>query len=122
MNKLELKHLAPYLPYGLRIKGKNLNPTTLNHDCLDWVLNRHYKPILRPLTDLTKEIEVNGEKFVSINKFGLVANEDNMKFIITKVERQYMSYLEMQYLIKWHFDVFGLIPESLAIDINTLKQ
>lgn len=23
-------------------------------------------------------------------------------------------------LFKWHFDVFGLIPEKLAIDINTL--
>ena len=77
--ELELKHLAGYLPYELKIKtGKNVIRTCvlelkLPEDAryeitASMILNgsvRHL-PILRPLSDLTKEIEVNGEKFVSI--------------------------------------------------------
>lgn len=71
MKKLELKHLAPYLPYGLKsyveydgrklIKDINLNNVMCIVD--GEVLS---KPILRPLSDLTKKIEVNGERFVPI--------------------------------------------------------
>jgi hypothetical protein len=74
--KLELKHLAPYLPYGL-----NCELDTNVHSILigleksfsnDSFVGRfdefgehnlwQFKPILRPLSDLTKEIEVNGER------------------------------------------------------------
>jgi len=60
--KLELKHLAGYLPYGLRIarfnqgeiykkieyllRGTNINEVVRYHNL---------KPILRPISDLTKE-------------------------------------------------------------------
>jgi len=74
--KLELKHLSPYLPYEIRCKmNGNGNIETLNGLSVSWAyfsfLNDNYefyefKPILRPLSDLTKEIEYNGEKFVPI--------------------------------------------------------
>jgi hypothetical protein len=28
----------------------------------------------------------------------------------------------MQKLLEWHFDIFGLIKEGLAIDINTIGE
>ena len=87
MNRLELKHLSPYLPYGLRaintFKEKvevlgiqNGNESVSNvlwlfrHSNGDYLKGYLYdcKPVLRPLSDLTKEIEVNGERFVPMIK------------------------------------------------------
>ncbi len=31
-------------------------------------------------------------------------------------------YKVVKKLFEWHFDIFGLIPAGLAIDINTLKR
>lgn len=74
--KLELKHIVGYLPYQTNFictrnrisvldtyigicAGKNIVD-------IGYVINNNLKPILRPLSDLTKEIEVNSEKFVPI--------------------------------------------------------
>lgn len=139
--KLELKHLAGYLPYGLKgisieenlgleivkgfsIYGKDDTVSLItNIDDIDMVL---FKPILHPLSDLTKEIEVNGEKFVPIEKLrtqGYNLNfdddftfEDFINFDILN-----NSFGFVQLLLKWHFDIYGLIEKGLAIDINTIK-
>ena len=66
--ELQLKHLAPYLPYRLKVTKDDWgrvfkmdnDGTTLNCIGIDYILNINAKPILRPLSDLTKEIEVNG--------------------------------------------------------------
>jgi len=184
--KLELKHLAPYLPYGLEcityfdgaglIRGMDAN---LMLNIID--RSTSYMPIMRQLSDLTKEIEVNGETFVPMIK--LLELEDTASFnsesITVKFDTkiiscewntyQYLSEKEatvkyvvdttnigeliysftysvnfrrfarrnestnrplgvgyqidlFQKLFEWHFDVFGLIDEKLAIDINTLKK
>ena len=148
--KLELKHLAGYLPYGLKYKDipKGFDGIReLDIKTFDWCLENG-KPILRPLSDLTKEIEVNGEKFVPyINlakKYAEMSgyNEDiriyrNKCYCYSKsseiefrfngrdfilngklVNAQYHLFLKLH---EWHFDIHGLIPE-LAIDINTLNK
>ena len=81
MEKLQLKHLAPYLPY--KLKGNyevsevvpsakfELRNKELRTDNIDFFLN-YAKPILRPISDLTKEIEVNGEKFAPIIKLAKI--------------------------------------------------
>lgn len=120
--KLEQK-IIPYLPYGLRFEGKRkdwalfesgikiLCPVDLDGR---WEI---IKPILRPLSDLTKEIEVNGEKFVPQDKMKhldleWLINSDNL---IMKT-----NYEDVLKLLEWHFDIFELIKDKLAIDINTL--
>lgn len=63
---LELKHLASYLPYKLKVINYE---KPLNARLVDLIAGKpyeQYKPILRLLSDLTKEIEINGEKFVPI--------------------------------------------------------
>jgi hypothetical protein len=129
--KIELEKLAPYLPYKLQIQStlgikemhynrfENRNDLVMVLDVLKATFNE--KPILRPLSDLTKEIEVNGESFVPAVRlhFGNDAIEilqgDNWV-------SQWLSYEECNYLISWHFDVFGLIEQGLAVDINTLSE
>jgi hypothetical protein len=75
--KLELKHLAGYLPYNLKGLIKNTSDTFvelstyISNKEFKWTIDMflgdsNVKPILRPLSDLTKEIEVNGEKFVPL--------------------------------------------------------
>lgn len=82
--KLELRHLAPYLPYGLRyyifkdpaFLSKYLEscpngewcPVVTLENISEKIFKDNYKPILRPLSDLTKEIEVNGERFVPMQQ------------------------------------------------------
>ncbi|MCT4034885.1 hypothetical protein HZQ14_15790 [Elizabethkingia anophelis] len=73
MDKLELKDIAPYYAYELlfmskyktihklgihnEMRGKGIESRTIDQ-CLEMM------PILRPMSDLTKEITHNGEKFV----------------------------------------------------------
>lgn len=97
--------------------------------------------LLRPLSDLTKEIEVNGKKFIPAeiiikeyladvtwgsNEVGIgVLNKDgsmrDLCFMLGEItlECPLMIY---EFLCEWHFDVFGLIEKGLAYDINELNN
>tara|TARA_R110000822_G_scaffold41225_1_gene111947 strand:+ start:117 stop:521 length:405 start_codon:yes stop_codon:yes gene_type:complete len=133
--KLELKHLAPYLPYGLKNQRAFHKPKVID----GIVGNKVYfgdtvlfinqiEPILRPLSDLTKEIEVDGYKFIPYE-------DDYLSDVMCSYESlellcEYngnisndstIPYTIMSLLFQWHFDVFGLIDAGLAIDINTLN-
>jgi len=95
---MELKHIAPYLPYktigiskqgtffylstGCNMRGNGIE----DRDIGTWVSNG-IKPILHPLSDLTKEIEHNGERFVPMEEM-LRANKHEFKELplITKCE------------------------------------
>lgn len=154
--ELELKHLAPYLPYGFKI----LEPHTGNIRKMNlgqgrsssWVglktvlrnqetsKERYtvYSPILRPLSDLTKEIEHNGEKFIPFENFMLQNhNIQEIRITLDPTSDDFMiydlhedgegntseiscSYEFYRLLFEWNFDVFGLIDKGLAIDINTI--
>lgn len=158
--KLELKHLAGYLPYGLKFVSELDKPydeygkqpiwtcsgitmlfgdNFLNNIETNDAYPMHLcKPILRPLSYLTKEIEVNGEKFVPIEilseelegiTFGKTSDfYDNLKRLMfhfydrNEVEINIEDCLFLiSKLYEWHFDIYGLIENNLAIDINTLK-
>lgn len=120
MEKLELKHLAPYLPYGLTgicteeftgietvygisyYKGSSDVYLITSFDDLDI---EYFKPILRPLSDLTKKEYKNS----------FYGNPLDYKID----ELPYKVFIK---LLELHFDVFGLIEKGLAIDINTLNK
>ena len=97
MEKLELKHLVPYLPYGLKGLATHDNNQIVLLTGIFKMSNKHlvecsfsensgfrgecfymnsFKPILSPLSDLTKEIEVNGEKFVPLEVIGKIIDDD----------------------------------------------
>jgi hypothetical protein len=81
--KLELKHLAGYLPYGLGIYSETYGIKSIMtisgnggdnpSDSIESVLSGKFKPLLRPLSSLVKEIEVNGERFVPIVELAKLA-------------------------------------------------
>ena len=136
--KLEIKQIAAYLPYRLKYLDKDTNELTtmrsisteINLIDMGWG-NAHdlkeFKPILRPLSDLTKEIEFDNEKFTpskdkywGMNSFQYHINQFENWESPSAYLNSCAPYGLLLVLIKWHFDVFGLIDAGLAIDINTL--
>ena len=146
--KLEFKHLAPYSPYKLNyfidfedgdvavyeMIGLFSDSGEVYLDGYEANLDStNCKPILRPLSDLTKEIEVDGCKFVPImvlelDSHTLSVNQYSNHLEIRGVESNEWTYAIDVYteimckLFEWHFDVFGLIEKGLAMDINTLNN
>lgn len=137
-DKLTIKELAPYLPYRLKCiwntETYELHGVLANDKCklMDICDDTIYgcgikfiKPLLFPLSSLTKEIEVNGERFVPIKKlFG----EDSDGSMLLWLENIHAMFCRFDYtisyynkLLEWHFDVFGLIERGLAIDKTTIK-
>ena len=151
--KMEIKHLAPYLPYDLKVVFEDDEHEHTLVGLVNWsneimVLSpfsdygrsniKNCKPILRPLSDLTKEIEHKGVKIIPIDYFEIGDDyndivdygQGNVKLIgLLKdmaehnfIQISYMNYGVIIKLFEWHFDVFGLIEKGLALDINELKH
>ena len=180
--KLELKYLAPYLPYGIKvmvpygiddlvgihfsddtdynktsITKHNINNPLANTECQ--TLNfTDIKPILRPMSDLDKEIKVNEDYVITMEEIfisafggiggcGITNNGDKIfiaQYCTEKItfNTSYLCFetyaiapdgesewnppfnqLQLfEKLYQYHFDVFGLIEQGLAIDINTLQS
>lgn len=87
----------------------------------DDVFVSEVKPILRPLSYLTEEIEHNGEKFVPIDYF--LGEDYDLVYNACLIHNDfsYLPYNLVQLLLEWHFDLFKLTEQGLAIDINTLN-
>lgn len=133
--ELTSKRLAPYLPYRLNTDKGILSLLEVNYcECKKAMLATRFsiesiKPILRPISDITKEIEVNGEKFVPIDfivdnfHISIAKNSPKDEFLIDCKIGSVLkhSYNIIQKLLEWHFDIFGLIEQDLAISIHDFK-
>ena len=123
--KLKLEELAPYLPYGLKIRDIAYPSTFLmktGNIQISLIDNEYYKPILRLLSDFEKIEEIVDEfsehdleqfkiSFLLFGKKGWCLN----KF-------DFINYSQMKLMFKYHIDIFGLIEQNLAIDIDTIKE
>jgi len=132
--KLELKHLSPYLPYGLKcywgtskIKRDISKPIerylflkNQKTDFYEGVLE-NTKPILRPLSDINKTeaqylidyvVDFSGNTLLDIKT--MFSYKD---FNPTTT----FKYDDISFLFSNHFDVFGLIDKGLAIE-NTSEK
>jgi hypothetical protein len=153
MEKL-FKHIAPYYPYDVCIKSAYWNKTgiatSLYKDLSDQIgfvcddsterydIYKNCKLILRPISDITKEIEVNGEKFIPMERLSsklFYKESDNFDSLescrlwiknhlselnSTKGYDNLIHWI-FQDLIKWHFDLFGLLENGLAIEKEAVK-
>jgi len=122
--QLEIKHLAPYLPYGLKVRYLELDSNGMQEggtanlqglycdddiatfsDCMDYYFGQdndvEIKPILRPLSDLDTDS---------------ISNE--CASIMNFVDYTHWPYGDVVLFFAGHFDIFGLINEGLAISIH----
>lgn len=146
MEKLELKHVAPYIPYNLKVifggHGNPLNVTGAGLSGIKLINNANgdfgwgdfcdCKPILRPLSDLAKEIEHDGERFVPIEELSkftttelnsdgeIESAEFDGEMRVTKMPDD-MDYYRIQKLFEWHFDVFDLHSKGLCVYYGDIK-
>lgn len=164
--KLELKNLAPYLPYGIKFQTPygileltNIsvldrykvwfeanNPKDINYKILreNHCIGKGFylktvKPILRPISDLVKDISLSLQTYSFIDLFeigdtdGCIWEFDNSNIkTIQKLKTiakynvihdiNYLPHAVVQLMFEYHFDVFGLIDAGLAIDINTVPE
>ena len=129
-NELTVYHLAPYLPYSLKLQfllngrvEKTEIMKSINHNeyethptkvSIGWNDAEHiwmFKPILRPITDINKQKE----------QLNLSSNLQMQLDIFDLPNIVDLKVTDYQKLLSWHFDIFGLISQGLAIDINTLS-
>lgn len=143
MNKIE--YMAMCLPYGLKVlRGDNitiLKVSGIDVDCKSLLFTKsntttygsisHSRPILRPLSDLTKEIEHNGEKFIPITKIleqlcfdtKQMTYKEQCSYVKGFVDPTELIVLQdALLLVKWHFDICGLIEKSEAVDYHALPD
>ena len=134
MREITLKELAAYLPYNAKARIYGVDNTSailkLTTDFIySWELHDFkIKPILRPITDVENDIIHNGktvnvldimngfwglEWFGATEKFELHVYGRN---IILSAED--LPYDLVQVLLSYHFDVFGLISDNLAIPVT----
>jgi len=131
MEKLELKYIAPHLPYGVKVgikdkeegfcqwtikekkgllflEGDNDGKGTSDKG-ITFLYTEKLKMILWKLEDLTEEM---AKECTYISK-------DDM---IRSIRSGHVPYKIWIDLISNDWDVFDLIPKNLAIDVNTLKK
>jgi hypothetical protein len=136
MEKLELKHLAPYLPYGIEIihgvTRKKITAVSLDSNFIftttylgsrdkQMLLISDVKPILRPLSDIQKFEDIMDE--FSVRSFEAFENH----FFDRALGRSLNCFDNVNYTIielcfKHHLDIFDLIPKGLAISYSDVQS
>jgi len=134
--ELKVEHLAPYLPYGLRLRytredsvipeGIMTGVTTDYTETGTSIVHiSRSRPLLRPLRMIDDEITHNGDTFVPIDfiedkYYSLSLHKECERLLEYEGYRwiSHMSYLLVLQLLEWHFDIFGLIDAGLADELT----
>lgn len=143
--ELEKHHVAAYFPHGLEgyAMGECLEGTEYDDKPIPKLFTVHaifadnqlsviydgkkqitdlsdFFPHLRPIEDLFKVIEIDGKRFVPAKQIEVIKY---YAFATTsKIDPINLPYNVVQQLLEWKFDIYRLIPEKLAYDINTLGK
>lgn len=136
--KLTIEHLAPYLPYGLkmyipkkyRFSGVNTDAKALELTGFqdDYIkLGRiggfypigDFKPLLLPLSGLVPQL---AEYLFDIGLYESIETATKwLEDIIDFKAQLSFRYNMCQKIFELHGDLFGLIPANLALDKSTYK-
>jgi hypothetical protein len=129
--KLELKHLAPYLPYGLKVKTKygwdtmtTLNEFEVNGDHEESYSYEYHpnevlelKPILRPLSYFSNWIIKDKKDFLGVNHNQMM---EFLGFSDGQIKLENISLGLYLAMCNKHIDFNFLIEKGLAININKI--
>ena len=125
--KLELKHLAPYLPYGLKVflgnTERDLTAVSIDSKFIfvtQWAGSRekqmtdieNVKPILKSLSECT---DINSPFLNSINA-DLPIQMQICDLANKRIGYWNCSYQAINTMCEHHIDIFGLIDAGLAIE------
>ena len=132
--ELTVNHLTPYLPYGLKLQyivrdkvistgimksishnDFETHPTRVN---INYQEDEHiwmYKPILRSLSKITEEINHDNQVFIPLDTLDMDFLQFEYFHSNKVLDLSKVTYLDVVRLLSWHFDVFGLIEQNLAI-------
>jgi len=155
-SKLTLQVLSAYLPYNIQAHildwksdyvgnefDRIIGVRQWHKDGVTWCAETdggakpafdRIKLLLRPLSDLTTEIEHNGERFVPIEWFEIGDDENkspeydcgNIKLIdllesMAKhnfCQSDFLPHGVVQKLLEWNFDIFGLLDSGDALPLT----
>ncbi len=146
---LLLRDLCGRLPYGVKLQKSNeqniivdLYAINLNNYTIDFYTYKGksltigntsklarsgillYKPCLFPMSSLTEE------QYNSLHELGILNNcSHSYEYVnphihgVSFIFKEFKTYsLELiEWLLKNHFDIYGLIPMNLAIDATNLN-
>lgn len=133
--KLEIKHLAPYLPYNLKLVEGELSAISnrwgtvkyIDSDKDDYNTSpERIKPKLRPLSEFGDSDNLREvHEFIGLGGWCEAYDHYfdawfNDACSIGKLVLQ-APYEVMQYFFSNHFDVFGLIDAGLAVEIKNVQ-
>jgi len=148
MKEIKLEDIVGYLPHGLKCEILNYKSDYVgmkygvvagyyffdgephymfkNKGCAGKSCSL-IKPIVRPLSDLTKEIEHDGEKFIPIFKLTKLCDVENdsnwiehvYDFMTNDADWTNAPYWMVIKLYEWHFDIHNWIGDGLAISNET---
>jgi len=86
--ELKIEYLAPYLPFELEFqrKGTGFTMIGIEHNYVkslespyDWFDFSEIKPYMRPYSDLLKEIESQGKKFIPLIELARISTLDKIE-------------------------------------------
>lgn len=126
--KLELKHLAPYLPYGLKtnqgiitsIMDFDFDDSDVEVKITDNMLTRvsvllsEIKPFLYPLYYFE---DSDSELFRSLKCSDVSIELNLVDFANKRISINSLYYATYEFCLSRHIDVFGLIDQGLALPL-----
>lgn len=123
MEKLTIDHLAPYLPFQVKVQvireDESIDYITLTASQAMLIEDDyHFEPklCLKPLPALKDPVSLD------MPNTDLLVQIEISEFANKQISLSSLSYGAFQDLVRDHFDVFGLIDSGLAVDVNSLNK
>ena len=114
-----LKYLCMALPYGVMLQYKDFKPiklASINEYCVNGTYRIDMcKPYLKPLSSMTDE---EREAFIRIgveHALQCIEIDNKLESFVLGVK---FHKDELEYLLERQYDVYGLIPMGLAIEVT----
>lgn len=142
MIELTIKHIAPYIPYGLKVIYHDKEVGLLNglsdindYDTIKLAIDykdlEHiwmFKPILRPMSDFEIDLSIRKDfddlyymtMYTDRDSYG--SYEDCGEYFSKFQEIGLIPKMVLDFMYENHLDVFGLIEQNLAISIHDLEK
>ena len=139
---LELHHIGAYLAHDIKIYNEEDSnfPISIIFGLsygsselpISEILKGGYKLMLRPLSDIIQKINHDGifnpmEELKGTDWKRLMNDNDSSIKKLYDVSQGKTSVIHLpvyiyDYLVSWHFDVFGLIEKGLAVKIRYIDK